>query len=169
MNKKITTIQKLAKSRGFTLIELLIAASIIGVISVISVKLLFSTVLSRARQESIQTSNEDARMIMELIGKTTREAKRLTVDTPTELSTEGNVCRTFRLNGTDIEMAEDVTTDCFAPTSGFAKLNGDSTVINSFSIVKNESEIELSLSGSTNDAFGKHDFSFDTVVVKRTS
>lgn len=153
---------------GFTLIELLVAASLVGLVSVVSVKLLFSTVVSTARQQSIQVTSQDVQVLVDSLTKTLKESKRVIVTSPSEISTEGSTCLTYRLVSHSIEMAEDTAAECVIPTSGFTKLTSDNTYVDSFSITKSDYEISIAVSGHTKDPFGKHDFSYTTSVVKRT-
>lgn len=173
-NKKISPqytkydIRYTRRFAGFTLIELLIAASLVGIVSIVSVKLLFTTVVGKARQESIQMASQDVQVFVDLLTSTVKQAKRVTLASPTEISTEGSVCRAFRLNGDSIEMAEDASSGCLAPTTGFTKLTNENNYVESLVLTKNDYEVEISISGYTKDSFGKHEFSYDTTVVKRT-
>jgi prepilin-type N-terminal cleavage/methylation domain-containing protein len=158
----------LCACKGFTLIELLVAASIMGIVSLISVKLLFSTVMGKARQGSVMVSSGDAQAFLESLSKTVKEAKRINVDSTTEISSEGTVCRTFRKSGEVIEMAEDTSTDCSAPSAGFMQITSTNTHINNLNITKTDGVIDVAVSGYTEDYFGKHDFMYNTTIVKRT-
>src|SRR3989344_6901315 len=114
---------------GFTLIELLVAVAIIGVLSVVSVNLLFSTVLSRARQGSIQSSSEDVRNFISLLSKSVKESNKVDVVSATEIVTTGTICRTFHLEGTSILLAQDNSSGCVPPTAspGDPKITDENT------------------------------------------
>ncbi len=159
--------------KAFTLIELLIAVGIIGIISVVTVNLLFTTVLNRSRQNSIQYGSEDARNFMELISTNVRESTSPVQVNPTLLKTYGTTCRNFRLNTSNFafEIAEDASGSC--NPSLYNRLSDENTTIyapggtipNIFSL--NGSEVSIQISGNHKDPFGKHEFSYNTVVTQR--
>lgn len=161
---------------GFTLIELLVAAAIIGVISIVSVNLLYTTVLTRARQDSIKASSEDVRSIFGNLSESIIQSDTVKLVGSTEISTkkevEGadpDICRTFKLNGTTVELAEDISDGCSYPTSGFLVVTDPNTTVNVFDITETDNLFEITISGTHQDSFGEHDFNFNTSVIPRVS
>lgn len=163
-------------NEGFTLIELLVAAAIIGVISIVSVNLLYTTVLTRARQGSIKASSEDVRNIFEDLANSIRQSESASLVGSTQVSikkeiegVEPDVCKTFRLNGNSIEYAEEVNDGCSYPISGFSIITDPNTFVNIFNITQTGNLFEITISGFHKDPFGEHEFNFQTSVVPRVS
>ncbi len=154
----------------FTLIELLIAVAIVGVISVASVNLLFTTVLNRARQNSIQYASSDARNLIEIISKSIKQSTNVEAS-GSQLKITATTCRTLHLEGNSVLMATISTPSCVPPSasSGDLKMTDVDTIITSFVVAKIGDSISLLIAGNHKDAFGKHDFSYDTVITKRTN
>ncbi len=168
----LLTTHNLTLKKGFTLIELLIAVGIIGIISVVTVNLLFSTVLNRSRQNSIQYSSEDVRNFMELMSKNIKEANSVDLISPTEIKITGYDCRTFHLEGTSVAMAVDTTSPvCTPPISNSTdpKITDKDTYVDVLNISKSGSTITVVISGKHKDSFGQHDFSYNTLITKRTN
>lgn len=180
--------QNKGKSTGFTLIELLVAISIIGIVSVMSVNLLFTTVISRARQGSIQTTSEDVRNFINLLTQSVKEANTITLVGTTEIGTKqiktsasgtDYICRTFKwsdwLGKKSIVYAEDNSVNCEPPTTGLSPIIDSKTDLNdpyyteitSLNISQNDQMITLILSGNHKDPFGQHDFSYNTNISRR--
>jgi prepilin-type N-terminal cleavage/methylation domain-containing protein len=162
-----------SRKNGFTLIELLVAASIMGIISIVSVKLLFSTVLGRARQNSILTSSEDVRNFVSKLTTAVKEADQINLVSSTELQIEGSTCYTFKMESSSLKYAADDTADCVPPgtletvTDSSVEINSPGGTIPAIFEV-DDSKVDLKLSGKTKDSFGNHEFSYETTVVKRT-
>ena len=165
-------INNLSIKKGFTLIELLIAASILGIISIVSVKLLFSTVLSRARQNSILTSSEDVRNFVSKLTTAVKEADNVNLISSTELQTDGITCYTFKMESGTLKYASDDTADCVPPSSLEAITDSSVEIYEPGGSVPpifaiDGSKVDLKLSGKTKDSFGNHEFFYETTVVQR--
>jgi prepilin-type N-terminal cleavage/methylation domain-containing protein len=164
---------------GFTLIELLVAASIMGIISTVSVKLLFSTVLGKARQNSIQISSDDIRNYVSKLSKAVKEADIIIPVSSSELQIKGNSCYTFKMESGSLKYASDSSSGCTPPSSLETVTNTGDVIYKPGDVVNgkvipsvfevSDSKVDFKLSGKINDTFGKHDFSYNTIITKRSS
>ena len=107
--------RKIEYNNGFTLIELLVAIAAVGVLATVSVNLLYSTVLSRSRQNSIATSSNDIRGFISGLTKDIKEANLVDVKSATEIRFEvlDDLCKTYYLDDKSIKLAVNEISGCF--------------------------------------------------------
>jgi prepilin-type N-terminal cleavage/methylation domain-containing protein len=158
--------------KGFTLIELLVAVGIIAVLSVLSTQLLFNTVTSRAKQQSIAESSTAFRSITQTLATSIMEAKKVSVPDISTLKITANTCKTYHYNTTNksLEVAEDINPSCIPPTSGFIRINNPDIEITKLEftpVVSLSEKVNIVIEGESKNSLGSHPFSFSTTVVPR--
>ena len=168
--------RKIEYNNGFTLIELLVAIAAVGVLATVSVNLLYSTVLSRSRQNSIATSSNDIRGFISGLTKDIKEANLVDVKSATEIRFEvlDDLCKAYYLDDKSIKLAVNEISGCAPPdpdpgTDKSVTSPSTEVAVLEFSPVSSDPEsVNVKISGQSKDSFGTHDFSFETAVVPRT-
>jgi prepilin-type N-terminal cleavage/methylation domain-containing protein len=160
------------KYSGFTLIEVLVAAAIIGVLSVVSIQLLFDTISVKSKQQTLETSSDNAYVVIEQIAKSVKEAKSINVtDSGAKIEIVGRLtCVNYRFNSVDnsVEKAVDSASVCI-PTAYSSISQSDFKITNlSFSPVGPlPSNISILLEGEVKGTMGEHPFSYQTNIYPR--
>lgn len=157
------------RSDGFTLIELLVALAVFGGISIAIVGSLYTILITRSKQLSIETSASMSRAVLTTITNGIVGARQVAIPSPDTIEMTGSPCRTIRKNGSIIEQAIDDTASCVPPGSGFAQFTPDGITVTSFTAMLDSGggAINIEFGGTYSDSFGSHDFEYTTSAVPR--
>lgn len=160
--------------KGFTLVELLISIAILSGLAVVSTRLLWDTVSTRAKQYSIEQSSENFRLIISTVSNSIRSATTVEVPNAQTIEITGEPCRTFRYDATTqvLEQAIDSSPTCVPPTSGFESMIQEQIALSSFSFSPVETRpqsVIIETEGTYTDSLGSHPFSYSTTVTPRTT
>lgn len=158
--------------KGFTLIELLIAVAVIGTLSVVTTKLLFSSVLAKSKQQSIEVSTNTIHLFLAEVTKLIQEAQSVSLPSTNSIEiVNSSGCTRFRYITGSIEKAFDANTPCNATT--YSKVTDNDIKISSLQFSKYPSvsylpnSVAISILGVINDPFGEHPFNYETTVFPR--
>lgn len=161
---------------GFTLVELLVATAILGIISVIGVQLLWDTITTFSKQNSIEASSENLRTFIDNFTNDIQEAKSISVPNSNTIEITGNICRTIKYNPTQkwIEEAQDKSIPCTPPdsTALFIKVTQEEIVINRFEISPTgllPETVFFQIEGFYKDSLGQHPIKFSSNVTPRVT
>lgn len=157
-------------SDGFTLLELVVALGIFGSIGIVIVGTLYTVLVIRSKQQSIETSSHAARAVLTTVTNAILVAKHVSVPSSDTVRITGEQCRTIRKNGSNLEQAVDISPTCTPPTSGFVVFTPDGVSVTAFAVVMTGSDaVQISFSGTYIDAFGSHDFNYQTSATPRVT
>ncbi|OGK61355.1 hypothetical protein A3G65_01305 [Candidatus Roizmanbacteria bacterium RIFCSPLOWO2_12_FULL_37_7b] len=161
-----------SSQKGFTLVELLIAAGILSILSIVSVRLLWDTLSIRSTQYAIEYSSDDFRKAISTMTLAIQSATTITIPDSATLEISGEPCRTFKYNTTSksLEQALDDSPTCEPPTSGFTQMTQNEIEITTFDfspIGERPEIVKIDMEGSFSDSIGTHPFSFYTTVASR--
>ena len=164
---KIIKNKKLSRN-GFTLVELLVAIAIIGSISMVGVKMLYDIVSINAKQQTIEDSSDNFRMVARMITKAVVEAQSIKVPGPNqiELSKEG-VCQSFQYNPDNLAILHSAS--CPFDAGNSSQITTSELKINNFSISSEENfkVITVEMEGIFKNALGDHPVSYKTTITPR--
>lgn len=158
------------KNQGLTLIELLIATAIMGIISLSSVRLLWGTLATRAKQHSIETSSDSSRFLISTITEAIQSSQSIGVSSPfsSSITIKGTPCRIIRLNGNIIEQAIDDNVACNPVT--FKPMNQPEISLQNLKFSPQGTPpkaIKIEMSGVYKDSVTDHPFNYSTTVSVR--
>ena len=161
---------------GFTLVELLVATAIISVISIFGVNLLWDSLTSRAKQDSIETTSESFRTFLVTLTRSVQEANSINIPNTTSIQITGKPCLTIRYNLTDksIEEAIDTTPTCVPPAAGasFIRLTREELKVQKFELSPTgflPNFISVKIEGLYKDSLGEHPFNFYSTITPRVT
>lgn len=158
---------------GFTLIELLVATVIIGVLSIVSTRLLFDAVTIESKQSTIDTSSDSGYFILEQIARNIRYAKNVNITSNSEIKlTYPSDCINYRFNATNniIEKATDSNPPC--NPSGYTAILPDEFFISNLNfspIGMSPENVSIKVEGEVRDSLGIHPVIYETNIVPRIS
>lgn len=166
--------QGIAVNYGFTLIELLIAALIIGVLSIISIQLLFDTVTVKSKEYALTSSSDEAFRLMENFASSLKAAKSIDVKAGGKQVdfTTSDSCVSYRYNTANksIELAEDSIASC--NPSIYIQITSSGFTIDDFSLSPEGAlpeNINIAVEGEIKDPLSSHPFKYETNVFPRIS
>jgi prepilin-type N-terminal cleavage/methylation domain-containing protein len=154
------------------LIELLVAIGIIGIISVISTQLLWNTVTTRAKQESIEVSSENFRSFIKYLTNSIQEAKSINISNSSTIEIKGTVCRTIHLDAHKIKEAQNTAANCTPPVPLASDLpitpvGVDITTFTFSPTGLQPNNVTITIIGKYIDSMGEHPINFVTSVTPR--
>lgn len=159
--------------QGFTLVELLIAISIVGIISAVATQLLFDTVTTRSKQQSIENSSDDIQFFVFDITKSIQESKSINIpDAQTIEISKDTECIKMRYNSPDLSIEKAIDANPPCNPSLFVKTTQENTKITKLDfspIGFLPKTVNIKVEGSVKDAFGDHPINFETNVMPRVS
>lgn len=154
---------------GFTLLDLLISVGILGGIGIIIVGSLYTILITRSKQQSIEATAASSRALLTTLTNAIVEADQVTVPAADTIQIKGAPCRSIRKNGLQLEQALDISVPCVAPTSGWTIFTPVNITVSSFVVSKVGKSIQIQMSGNYKDAFGTHDFDYQTSATPRST
>lgn len=161
---------------GFTLVELLVATAILGIISVIGVELLWDTLTTSSKQNSIEVSSENLRTFIDNFTNDIQQAKSISVPDKYTIEITGDTCRTIKHNAIQkwIEEAHDQSVPCVPPdsTAFFTKVTQEGVVIDKFEISPTgllPGTVFFQIEGAYKDSLGEHPIKFRSSVTPRVT
>lgn len=161
---------------GFSLVELLVATAIIGIISVIGVQLLWDTLTTFSKQNSIEASSENLRTFIDNFTNDIQEAKSISVPNSNTIEITGDICRTVKYNPTQkwIEEAYDRVVPCTPPDSSalFVKVTQEEILIDKFEILPVgllPKTVFFQIEGFYRDSLGEHPIKFSSNITPRVT
>ncbi len=164
-------LHNIKKKQGFTLIELLIASAIMAVISLSSVRLLWGTLATRAKQNSIEASADSSRFLLSTITEAIQSSQSIGISGPSSsITINGTPCRIIRLNGNVIEQAIDNNTPCTFTTVTFKPMNQPEISLSNLTFTPQgipPKSIKIEMSGMYKDLVTDHPFNYTTTVSVR--
>ncbi len=161
------------KYKGFTLVEILIAVAITGIISIISIQGLFDIISIRAKQQSIEESSENFRIIIRALSKAATESINIDIPNINEIRITGEKeCQTIKYNSVNksLEKALVSQNPCIPPDSNFQTITNSEITITKFSlspIGQNVKLILLEVEGYYKNSLGDHPIKYTTTITKR--
>ena len=156
---------------GFTLVELLVSVAIIGIISMISIQMLYDGVTLRSKQYSLETSSESVRVFLKQISKAIVESKDVEVPTSDKILITGeNICQTFSYDGVGkkILYSKVESVEC-AEIGSQPIMDPEIEIIDlSFSPIGDSlSVVNIEIEGVYKDSLGEHPINYKTSVSPR--
>ena len=160
------------KNYGFTLVELLVAIGIIGIISVISTQLLWNTVTTRAKQESIEVSSENFRTFIKYLTNSIQEAGSINIPNSSTIEIKGKICRTIHLKADKIEEAQSFAANCLPPdtSASYLRVTPVGVELDTYTFSPtglNPDSVTITIIGIYRDSLGEHPINFVTSVTPR--
>ncbi len=161
--------------KGFTLVELLISTLIVAGLSVVSVNMLYTTLSSRAKQTSVETSTDSVRVLYTTLSSAVEAAKSITVVNSTTIQITGTPCRTIKYDNPTKALVQAIDTSalCTAPEvigPSYTGLTSNQIQILTFSLSPTgnaPSSVTISLTGTYKDSVTDHPFTYYTTVTPR--
>lgn len=161
--------QNTKNNLGFTLIELLVAIAILGGISVLNVRLLWDTLATKTKQNSIESSSESFRFLVSTISEAIQSSQSIIITSPSLITIKGTPCRIIRLNGTIAEQATDNTA---CSPSVFKPMNQPEISLQKLQFIASGTPpqaVNIIIQGNYKDNLGiGHSFNYSTKVAART-
>lgn len=158
---------------GFTLIELLVAIAIIGIISIVAVQTLYDSVTIRARQNFIEDSSDDFRILASNITKNVMEAQRVSVPNPSEIRITGDgYCQTIIYDdANNTIVSSQVTSDpCTPPDSNFVTITDSNLIVTRLRFHPTGNSLKtvsMEFEGNYKNSLSDHPFQYKTSVTTR--
>ena len=157
---------------GFTLVELLVAIAIIGIISIVGVRILYDVVSIRAKQQTIEDSSDSFRVLARLITKSVMESQSVSVPNSHELRIIGeDHCQTIRYDPvTGSILHSKITNPCTPPDAGLIKLTSDDLVITNCNLSPTGVSVKvlsLELQGYYKNSLSNHPLVYKTTISSR--
>jgi len=154
---------------GFTLLEFLVSIGILSTISVVLVGILYTILIVRSKQQSIEISDTAARTVFTTITNAIESASASPTFASNTLSIIGNPCRLIQFIPTPgiLQQAVNPSPGCLPVPAG--TLTPSNVQISEFSITNNGNVVIATMGGTYKDSFGSHDFRYQTSVVPRIS
>lgn len=160
------------KNQGLTLIELLIATAIMAVISLSSVRLLWGTLATRAKQNSIETSSDSSRFLISTITEAIQSSQSIGISSPFSSSITIGVgstsCQIIFLNGTTVYSNDNPP--CNPDTSIAKPMNQSEISLQTLKFTPQGTPpkaIKIEMSGFYKDSVTDHPFNYSTTVSVR--
>lgn len=159
--------QNTSHQYGFTLLEFLVSVGILAIISAVLMQSLYTVLVIRSKQQSIETTAAQSRLVFDDITKSVSNAISITV-TANRLDVRGTPCISYRFVSPIMEKATDATLAC-APTA-FSPLTTPDINVTMFTAVKNANgSVSLVMTGQFQDQFGSHDYQYQTSVIPKVT
>lgn len=157
---------------GFTLVELLVAVAILGIISTISVQMLYDGVTLRAKQYSLETSSESIRTFVKQISTSIIGSKNISIsaDHSKIYITGEEVCETYAFADQTIKYSNMTGDTCTPPESVVPYLLNEEITISDLSFFSEGDPprvVNIYLEGVYKDSLGDHPIKYMTSVTPR--
>jgi len=166
------------KNNGFTLIELMVATVIMAAVSLVSVQMLWSTVLVRSKQQSIEDSSDDIRQILSKISKNIVSAKKIisVTDYNMQIVDNSDYCHKIYLQSSVIIESNYSDSGCvniISPTLNLTSVKitnvSENPPVPLFKKESGNNLITITIVGKIKDNLGEHTISAATSAVPRNN
>ena len=158
------------KNKAFTLIELLVGIVVIGIISLVAMRIIFNMVNYRAKQFAIEDTSDSFRDFISNFTTNVRNASAVTIDgSGSIIEIVGDNCVSYRLNSSvqTIEKSQASASPC---NGSYNRILQDNIKINAFSLSPvgvGVSVVNIDIQGSYVDSTEERPFTYTTSVAKR--
>jgi len=150
---------------GFTLIELLVGIAIIGVLSVVALRMIFNIVNYRSKQFAIEDTSDSFRSFISEFSYEVRSSGSVTIPSTDYIEiSRMDSCTSYHYNGVTIERSDSDSGVC---NTSYAQVLQNNIKITEFTPVIDGDFINISIKGVYSDSIGSRDFTYKTSVTKR--
>jgi prepilin-type N-terminal cleavage/methylation domain-containing protein len=165
-------LQNTDSKNGFTLIELIVAIGIFGALSLVSVQMLWDTISSRSKQNSIENVSSTIRPILATLAQAIESASQISI-TGSQIKITGFPCRTIDLYDYRIWQSIDSSPTCNPPASGTDPLTPlpPTFSVSEFTLTTPSTlnVINITIGVTYKDSLGSHTLYATTSAVKRAT